>query len=112
MFTPAALRAYVVHGFSQDDDGVHLKCRPEIEAATFASGGLHDTWNHLQEIATPTVVVAGRIEPMQPSALAARIRERLPRGRYVQLDALDHFGPMTHPAEIADLIAPTLARPS
>lgn len=110
VFTPAALRAYVVHGFRQDDDGVHLKCRPEVEAATFATGGSHDTWNHLHEITTPTVVVAGQIQPMQPSSIAARVCERLPNGRYVQMDELDHFGPMTHPAEIADLVADAITR--
>src|SRR6185312_2762575 len=41
-FTPEALDAYVRHGFSADADGhVHLKCAPEIEAATFELGGRH-----------------------------------------------------------------------
>jgi pimeloyl-ACP methyl ester carboxylesterase len=110
VFTPAALRAYVVHGFSEDAEGVHLKCRREEEDATFATAGAHDTWSHLQQIRTPTVVVAGQIQQLQPSSIAARVCERLPNGRYVQLDELDHFGPMTHPAEIADLVADAMTR--
>jgi pimeloyl-ACP methyl ester carboxylesterase len=109
-FTPDALRAYVLHGFTPDDDGVHLKCRPDTEAATFASGSGHDTWEHLPTILTDTLVVAGRVEPTQPSMIAAGVAERLPNGRYLQLDVLDHFGPMTRPLLVADVIAETLSR--
>ncbi len=109
-FTPEALRAYVVHGFAPDDDGVHLKCRPDTEAETFATGSGHDTWDHLPEIATEVLVVAGRVEPMQPSMIAAGVAERLPHARYVQFDQLDHFGPMVRPLLVADLIAEELAR--
>jgi pimeloyl-ACP methyl ester carboxylesterase len=104
-FTPEALRAYVVHGFAPDDDGVHLKCRPDTEAATFATGSLHGTWDALPEIRTETLVVAGRIDEMQPSKIAAGVAERLPHGSYLQLDAVDHFGPMVRPLLVADLIA-------
>ncbi len=109
-FTPEALRAYVVHGFAPDDDGVHLKCRPDTEAETFATGSLHDTWDHLPEILTEVLVVAGRVEPMQPSTIAAGVAERLPNARYVQLEQLDHFGPMVRPLLVADLIAEELSR--
>jgi pimeloyl-ACP methyl ester carboxylesterase len=104
-FTPEALRAYVVHGFAPDDDGVHLKCRPDTEAATFATGHLHGTWDVLPEIQTEALVVAGRIDEMQPSKVAAGVAERLPHGTYLQLDVLDHFGPMVRPLLVADLIA-------
>ena len=99
-----------VFGFAPDDDGVHLKCRPDTEAETFATGSLHDTWEHLPEIHTEVLVVAGRVEPMQPSMIAAGVAERLPNARYVQLDQLDHFGPMVRPLLVADLIAEELSR--
>ncbi|MBI4932706.1 MAG: alpha/beta hydrolase [Actinobacteria bacterium] len=104
-FTPEALRAYVVHGFAPDDDGVHLKCRPDTEAATFATGHLHDTWEVLPDIQTEVLVVAGRIDEMQPSKVAAGVAERLPHGTYLQIEQLDHFGPMVRPLLVADLIA-------
>ncbi|MEQ1702944.1 MAG: hypothetical protein ABMA25_22790 [Ilumatobacteraceae bacterium] len=57
---------------------------------------------------------------MRPTRPAARwevvpaapegVAERLPNGRYLQRDELDHFGPMTHPAEVAAIIAAELAR--
>lgn len=104
-FTPAALEAYVHFGFAEGEDGmVHLKCRPETEAGTFEIGGTHRTWDLLPEIETPVLVVAGVVQEMQPSAIAAQVAERLPNGRYLQLDHLDHFGPMTHPAEVAELV--------
>ncbi len=108
-FTPAALDAYVRFGIAAGEDGlVHLKCRPETEAGTFELGGTHRTWDLLAEIEVPVLVVAGAVQEMQPSAIAARVADQLPNGRYVQLDHLDHFGPMTHPAEVAELVADTV----
>lgn len=110
-FTPAALEAYVRFGFVEDEEGsVHLKCSPETEAGTFATGGLHTTWDDLPQIATEVLVVGGVVQPMQPSMIAAGVAERLPNGRFLQRDDLDHFGPMTHPAEIAAIITAELAR--
>jgi pimeloyl-ACP methyl ester carboxylesterase len=108
-FTPEALEAYVRFGFSQDENGhVHLKCSPETEARTFEMGGHHRTWDLLPEIEVPTVVVAGRVQPMQPGSIAAAVAERLPHGRYLEVDTLDHFGPMTHPAEVAAIVRDAL----
>jgi len=110
-FTPAALHNYVRFGFAPGDDGqVHLKCTPETEAGTFASGSSHDTWEHLPEIRTEVLVIAGLVQPMQPSLIAEQVAERLPHGRYLQRDGLDHFGPMTHPTEIAAIVAQELSR--
>ena len=104
-FDPEALDAYVRHGFRQDGDHVRLKCDPETEAETFENGGNHTTWDRLGGIEIPVDIVAGRADEMGPSAVAAQVAEQLPEGRYVPLPHLDHFGPMTSPAEIADLIA-------
>jgi pimeloyl-ACP methyl ester carboxylesterase len=109
-FTPEALRAYVVHGFSPDDEGVHLKCRPDTEAATFEMGPQHDTFDRLPEIETDVLVVSGRVEEFQPSSIARQVADRLPNGTYLQLEQLDHFGPMVRPLLVADVIAQALAR--
>ncbi len=99
------------HGFTLGSDGaVHLKCLPETEAATFASGGSHRTWDYLPEITTDVLVISGRLDEMSPAAIAAGIAERLPNGRYLQRDDMDHFGPMTHPAEVAAIIRSELTR--
>ncbi len=105
-FDPAALQAYVRFGFRERDDGqVHLKCLPETEAQTYEGGDGHGTWDTLTEIETPVLVIAGRIEPQQPSSIAAGVAERLPRCTYLELPDRNHFAPMTHPAEIAAQIA-------
>lgn len=109
IFTPESLEAYVVHGFGPDPDGVRLKCSPDTEAETFAAGTRHDTWERLPAIDTPTVVIAGRVEEMQPSAISRAVAERLPHGRYLELGHLTHFGPMSHPGEIADIVAHLVA---
>jgi pimeloyl-ACP methyl ester carboxylesterase len=104
-FAPEALRAYVAGGLRPDPEGGFvLACEPEHEARTFETGGTHRTWEVLEEITTPAWVVAGRLDAAQPSRLAADIAARLPAGSYVQMDDLDHFGPMTHPERIADLV--------
>ena len=106
-FDPDALDAYVRHGFRQEGDHIRLKCAPDTEADTFEQGGLHQTWDLLDSIDVPVVVVAGRIdvEAQQPAAVAEQIADALPHGRFVLLEQLDHFGPMTHPAQLAALIA-------
>jgi pimeloyl-ACP methyl ester carboxylesterase len=109
-FTPESLHAYVHGGFRLGTDGfVHLKCTPEHEARTFEASTSHDTWAHLDKIDCPVWVVSGIREPMQPSNFAGDIAERLPRGRYLEFDDLDHFGPMTHPARIAALVKELVA---
>jgi pimeloyl-ACP methyl ester carboxylesterase len=110
VFTPEAIEAYVLHGFRHDDDGhVYLKCEPETEALTFEMSAGNRSWTALPEIVTPVVVATGRVEPFQPSALAERVAEMLPNGQYVELADLDHFGPMTHPDRVAELIAQAAA---
>jgi pimeloyl-ACP methyl ester carboxylesterase len=104
-FDPDALDAYVRHGFRQDGDHVRLKCDPDTEADTFDNGANHTTWDRLDSIEVPVTVVAGRVDEAQPAAVAAQLAERLPNGRYLPLPHLDHFGPMTHPAEVAAIVA-------
>jgi pimeloyl-ACP methyl ester carboxylesterase len=104
---PAALDAYVRHGFHADVDGagVRLKCDPELEARTFEAGTQQRTWELLSEIEVPVVVASGHVGDDQPSRFAAEVAGALPHGRFVELTELDHFGPMTHPRLIGELIA-------
>jgi pimeloyl-ACP methyl ester carboxylesterase len=108
-FTPEALRAYVEHGFEPTSDGVTLRCHPDHEARTFETGAEHRTWDVLPEIDTPVVVLAGHDDGSSPATIASLIAERLPHCRYVELDHVDHFAPMTHPDEIAELLAGEVA---
>jgi pimeloyl-ACP methyl ester carboxylesterase len=105
-FTPAALDAYVRHGFREGPDGqVQLKCRPELEATTFEMSTGHGAWQMLPEITIPVLVVCGAPEPDSPAQFSRDVAERLANGRYLQIDELDHFGPMTHPEMVAEVVA-------
>jgi pimeloyl-ACP methyl ester carboxylesterase len=110
-FDPDALDAYVRHGFRQDGDVVRLKCDPDTEADTFDNGANHAAWDLLAGLPTPVVVVAGPVPEgaMLPGAIAPRVAEQAASGRFVLAPAMDHFGPMTHPIEIAALIATAAA---
>lgn len=110
LMTPEALRNYVDHGFREtvDDDGspaVTLRCVPEFEAGVFVAARDNGVYDVLPEIETPCVIIAGRVETAEPSSFTRAIAEQIPRAEYVQLDHQTHFGPFSHPGEIADLIA-------
>lgn len=108
-FTPGALEAYVRHGFAEGEDGqVHLKCRPELEAATFEMSRSQGTWDLLPEIEIPVLVVCGELATESPARHSRAVADRLPNGTYLQLDEIDHFAPMTHPQLMADLVASAL----
>jgi pimeloyl-ACP methyl ester carboxylesterase len=109
-FTPEALRAYVEHGVRPTDEGVELRCDPEHEARTFEQGGLHRTWELLPDVTTPVVVMAGAVAETSPAAIAEPIAQRLPNAQYLHLPHLDHFGPMTHPDEVAEHVATAVER--
>jgi len=104
---PDALRAYVEHGFRPTDDGVTLKCTPQVEAATFATASI-DTWGLLPQITTPVTVLAGRLDGTPPPAFAEPVAQRLANATFQRLDELDHFGPMTHPDVLAAQISAAL----
>ncbi|MDW3213194.1 MAG: alpha/beta hydrolase [Ilumatobacteraceae bacterium] len=110
VMTPPVLRNYVEYGFrpTVDADGapaVTLRCAPEVEAGIFATARNNGVWGLLTEIETPCVVIAGRVETSEPSFQTRSIAERLPHAQYVQLDHQTHFGPFSHPTEVAELIA-------
>jgi pimeloyl-ACP methyl ester carboxylesterase len=115
-FTPESLRCYVEYGFRPVEDessaestagdgpAVTLKCTPDTEGDTFATGSIHTTWDELPTITTPVTVLCGLPMPSQPSSIAAGVAERLPSATYVEVAALNHFGPMADPQGVADLI--------
>ena len=92
-------------GSPPNGDGVRLKCEPEHEAQTFEQSGDNGTWERLPTVEVPTVVIAGRRRGRPTVRGAAAAAEQLPHGRYVEVADLDHFGPFTHPARVAALVA-------
>jgi pimeloyl-ACP methyl ester carboxylesterase len=106
LMTPESLRGYVEHGLRPvADGGVELCCPPELEAAIFVLGPNNGVWDLLPDVDVPVLVVAGAFEPDQPSASAAEIAERLPRGELVVLPEQGHLGPFSHPSEVAGVVS-------
>lgn len=101
---PDALAAYVRHGFTQQNDGVHIKCEPEFEAQTYEMGARHDTWLQLGELRTPTWVMAGAHAEFSPAAIAPQIAARIPGCTFVRWADQGHFGPLDDPARFASFI--------
>jgi pimeloyl-ACP methyl ester carboxylesterase len=106
VLAPAALRAYVDHGFADQPDGtVRLKCRGESEARTYEGSQTHDTFARLGEIRCPVLVLSGSFQPFQPASWARQVADNLPRGTFARLDDIGHFGPMEDPEEVAGVVA-------
>jgi len=106
LMTAESLRGYVEHGLRPvAEGGVELCCPPELEAAIFTLGPNNGVWDLLPDVDVPVLVVSGAVEPDQPSASAAEIAERLPRGELVVLHDQGHLGPFSHPSEVADVVS-------
>lgn len=107
---PAALDAYIEHGFEDaPGGGVRLRCRPPDEAAAFAWGRSHPVYRDLPRVAAPvTLAVGDRSTTTTPGAMADWAA-RLPRGRVEVLTGLGHFAPLENPAAVADAVAAALA---
>ena len=104
-FTAEALRNYVEHGFAPSDEGVTLRCDPELEAQTFLNGRNNGVWDLLPAVTTPVSLMIGEQEEIGPSAMGEEMARRLPNGTFRGYPHLDHMAPFTHPSELAGLVA-------
>ena len=94
-----ALRGYVDCGFLGNDP-IALACDPEVEAEIYETSNEHDTWDRLEEIEIPTVVLAGaHTDTIKPEL--ARAQAALMGGGVEIVPDTGHFLPMERP----DLIA-------
>ena len=108
---PAALGAYVDHGFVDTGDGqVRLKCRPEDEAAVYESATAHDAFARLGEITCPVTVACGALTPGCTGDRAFAFEDRMPAGRSEVVPGVGHFGPLERPDEVAASVRRFFAR--
>ena len=109
--SPAALHAYVDHGFAAQPDGtVRLKCLPEHEAATYQMAPANGAFGRLPEVRCPVTLAGGTgpNTPMTPDVLRL-VAERLPSARVEIFDGLGHFGPLADPDRLAPSVLATFA---
>ena len=98
VMTPESLRSYVEYGLRDRGDGVfELKCRPDVEAATYAMALTNGAWSVLPEIDVPVLVACGELSTDIPPRYAQQIAERLPRGHTEVWPGRGHFGPQEDP---------------
>jgi pimeloyl-ACP methyl ester carboxylesterase len=104
------LRAYVDHGFADEDDGtVRLKCRPEHEAHMYEYGFAHDVYRRLPEVRCPVVLARGDASTAIPVGVLDRWVERLPHGRLEALEGVGHLAPLQDPDLVAARVAAAFA---
>ena len=107
-FDPAALDAYVEHGFVDAGDGVILACIREDEAAVVEGAATTGAWDRLHEVRVPVTVLGGS-DPSDPvGRLIEDVARQIPRGAALRVEGVSHFGPFEDPRLIAELAAEAL----
>lgn len=102
---PAALRAYVEHGFEDTEPGeIRLKCRPEDEARVYETATAHDALARLGQIACPVTVACGGLTPGCGPGRPFAFEDRLRAGRSEVVPDVGHFGPLERPDVVASSI--------
>jgi pimeloyl-ACP methyl ester carboxylesterase len=99
---PAALQAYVDHGFADLPGGdVELKCRGEHEALVHEMASAHDAYAHLGEVHCPVMLAYGEgTEAFGPNLIKAQAA-RLPDVRTEVVAGVGHLGPLEDPGAVA-----------
>lgn len=105
-FDPAVLADYVHFGFRAADPppGVELCCTPDHEGDTFAASGSNGVWELLARIEVPVTVVASG-DGDGPAMIAPAVAAQIPGATLVTVAEQTHFGPFSHPAAVARLVA-------
>jgi pimeloyl-ACP methyl ester carboxylesterase len=102
---PAALAAYVDHGFDAQPDGsVTLALAPDDEAEVYVMASAHDGFDHLAEITCPVTVAHGSESTSFTADHMRTVAERMSSSTFVEWHGLGHFGPLEQPAEFAEAI--------
>jgi pimeloyl-ACP methyl ester carboxylesterase len=111
-----ALGDYVEHGFEDAaGGGVQLRCRPEVEARTFAYGVAHDAFSHLPKVACPARFACGALSPEFGEDVMLQLADRLEcaggSASVMVFDNLGHFGPLQRPDLVAADVLAALRQP-
>lgn len=99
---PAALDAYVAHGFADLPDGrVRLKCRPAHEALIYEMATAHHGYARLGAVRCPVTLACGADTDAYGPAEIAPQAARLADGYIEVHEGLSHMGPLQAPERIA-----------
>lgn len=99
------LDLYVDHGFRQTDVGWELKCDPKVEADYYREGNNIDTWERLEDVGCPVILVAGDRSDSHHGPYLSQLQARFPRAHLEVIPDAGHLVPMERPDVIAGIIA-------
>lgn len=104
-WTDEMLDLYVDHAFRQSDEGWSLKCPPEVEADFFREGYNHDTWDRLDDVRCPVILMTGAESRTHTGEYLDMLRDRFTNVESIVVPDTGHFVPMERPDEVAAAIA-------
>jgi pimeloyl-ACP methyl ester carboxylesterase len=99
------LDLYVDHGFAPGPEGWTIRCEPAVEADNYREGGNHDTWDRLDDLDLPVLLVTGERSDTHHGAYLDALVGRFPDVELVVIEGAGHLVPMERPEAIADLVA-------
>ncbi len=102
---PEVLDLYIEYGFAVTDEGVTLRCEPNVEAEIYREGLNNDTWEYVPQITCPVTIVAGENSDSHQDPYLSALVERFDDVELVVAEGFGHLVPMESPALIADIIA-------
>lgn len=100
---PDALHGYVDCGLVGDGP-VELACNPEVEADIYRASNDHDTWERLDEVEIPVLLLSGADSDTIAPNFARAQAERFPSAGVEIVPDAGHFLPMEKPDLIADRV--------
>lgn len=100
---PGALAGYIECGFVGEGP-VTPACDPDVEADIYRASIAHDTWEHLDQIEVPVLVLAGEDSDTTTPAFAKQQAARFSRAGVEIVPETGHFLPMEKPALVADRV--------
>lgn len=100
-----AMRAYVDGGLRSEGDEFVLKCTPKAEAEFFMAATEHGAWDRLDEVATPTLLLAGEHSTTHQEAFLAEQAGRFQDATYEIVPDASHFVWMEQPGLVAEHVA-------
>jgi pimeloyl-ACP methyl ester carboxylesterase len=102
---PAALNAYLDHGFETLDDGsLSLRLKPNDEAEVYVMASAHDGFVNLPSVQCDATVVHGSESTSFTEEHLRTVASRLPNGTFKQWEGVGHFGPLEQPKAFAQSV--------
>ncbi len=100
---PDALAAYVSCGLVGEGP-VELACDPQVEADIYRASNDHPTWEHLDEVEIPVLILSGGESDTIAPDFARAQADRFPSAGVETVPDAGHFLPMEKPDLVADRI--------